>query len=115
MLVCVPRTHIKDRPKPHFLSRATRGGPPTLFFIHYELFIFAQRSSAKKKGKGIPFPCKVYKKSRAAVCSQSKPTVIWQVGALHPQSRSLLPLAVYTRGGRSAIRRGTNPGSQRLI
>ena len=76
MLVCVPRTHIKDRPKPHFLSRATRGGPPTLFFIHYELFIFAQRSSAKKKGKGIPFPCKVYKKSRAAVCSQSKPTGI---------------------------------------
>ena len=54
-------------------------------------------------------------RSRAAVCSQSKPTVIWQVGALHPQSRSLLPLAVYTRGGRSAIRRGTNPGSQRLI
>ena len=25
MLVCVPRTHIKDRPKPHFLSRAQRG------------------------------------------------------------------------------------------
>ncbi len=50
MLVCVPRT---QKAQAAFLEPANNA-VPLLFFIHYELFIFAQRNAKKKEEKAFP-------------------------------------------------------------